>query len=732
MGSRCSCIMNRNQNKLPPPRLIGIELHKDENLKNHHTDKFKILENLVVRRGQDFKVTLMFDIPFDCENYLFELVFKTGSFPNLSNSTLVKLHEVHSSRDWKSRDWSVWSDSVDVVQQQSTISKQITLNITPGADAIVAEWHMEIQIFRREPYHPDNISPIVTYPVPKIFILFNPWSRLDDVYMKDEMKINEYVLNDLGKVWRGVNTSFRGMIWNYGQFENGILEASLRVLDVSPRLMRSQRGDAVTVSRELTAMVNSNDGDNGIVTGNWSGDYEGGRAPTDWQGSVEILEEWRSTGIPVNYGQCWVFAAVLTTIMRAIGIPCRTITNFESAHDTDATITHDIHVDLEGNRLEDESHDSIWNFHVWNEAWMARPDLPTGYSGWQVLDATPQERSATSGVFQTGPASVTAVRKGEVGLPYDTAFVFAEVNADKVTWLSRSIDEPLEVLNIEPNTIGQFISTKKPGQVLGGNADRRDVTHRYKAREMSLEERMTIMRAVDAAQSPARNIYHKSGHRDIKGSITIAKTPWIGDEFKIKVQIVSSSPERRTVDAIVKLESMLYTGAIHKLIKNQRITMGIEPLETREFEVTVRPREYVDKLIDQASMVTSALLIVQETRQVFPIERPFRFKLPDIDLETSDVLWVNQPNKVKVKFSNPLNMALTNGKIMIEGPGFNRHAIHHIENIKPRAAIEEYIDIIPTKNGALTMIASFCSTELRDVIGSKFINAEDSSRRVWN
>ena len=32
-------------------------------------------------------------------------------------------------------------------------------------------------------------------------------------------------------------------------------------------------------------------------------------------------------------------------------------------------------------------------FHVWNDAWMERKDLPAGFGGWQVLDATPQESS---------------------------------------------------------------------------------------------------------------------------------------------------------------------------------------------------------------------------------------------------------------------------------------------------------------------------------------------------
>lgn len=33
------------------------------------------------------------------------------------------------------------------------------------------------------------------------------------------------------------------------------------------------------------------------------------------------------------------------------------------------------------------------NFHVWNDCWMARHDLPKGYGGWQAIDATPQETS---------------------------------------------------------------------------------------------------------------------------------------------------------------------------------------------------------------------------------------------------------------------------------------------------------------------------------------------------
>jgi len=43
---------------------------------------------------------------------------------------------------------------------------------------------------------------------------------------------------------------------------------------------------------------------------------------------------------------------------------------------------------------------------------MRRSDLPTGYDGWQAVDATPQEISL--GLFQTGPAPLTAIKKGKM------------------------------------------------------------------------------------------------------------------------------------------------------------------------------------------------------------------------------------------------------------------------------------------------------------------------------
>jgi transglutaminase 1 len=88
---------------------------------------------------------------------------------------------------------------------------------------------------------------------------------------------------------------------------------------------------------------------------------------------------------------------MLFAVCRALGIPCRSVTNYVSAHDTNASLTVDKYFDRDGEEIEGgpegDCFDSCWNFHVWNEVWMTRPDLPPGYGGWQIIDATPQEAS---------------------------------------------------------------------------------------------------------------------------------------------------------------------------------------------------------------------------------------------------------------------------------------------------------------------------------------------------
>jgi hypothetical protein len=72
---------------------------------------------------------------------------------------------------------------------------------------------------------------------------------------------------------------------------------------------------------------------------------------------------------PVQYCQCFVYAAITTSIGRALGVPSRLVTTFQSAHDTgnDRAIEKFYQINGEAWDPVDDAplHDSVWSFHVW-------------------------------------------------------------------------------------------------------------------------------------------------------------------------------------------------------------------------------------------------------------------------------------------------------------------------------------------------------------------------------
>ena len=77
------------------------------------------------------------------------------------------------------------------------------------------------------------------------------------------------------------------------------------------------------------------------------------------------------------------------------------------------------------------------------------------------------------GVYCCGPVPVRAIKEGELTFKYDAPFVFAEVNADVLTFMRKKDGSTSKVSS--STMVGQKISTKSVG-----NDDREDITHLYK------------------------------------------------------------------------------------------------------------------------------------------------------------------------------------------------------------------------------------------------------------
>ena len=193
----------------------------------------------------------------------------------------------------------------------------------------------------------------------KVFILFNPWSSEDPVYLSENDLRQEYVLNSRGRLYIG---NLCGNAWNLDLYNPIIFRAVHLICQQLPKLKFEQRADPVLFLKELSSFI-VGDGDNGVLQGRWDGNFSDGKHPSFWVGSGSILQMfYESKGKPVKYGQCWVFSGVLLTVMRVLGFPSRSVTNFSSARDSNRNRTIEKYFNSAGAELNyvTKKSESIW------------------------------------------------------------------------------------------------------------------------------------------------------------------------------------------------------------------------------------------------------------------------------------------------------------------------------------------------------------------------------------
>ncbi|KAK3851990.1 hypothetical protein Pcinc_041401 [Petrolisthes cinctipes] len=692
-----------------------------DNAKNHNTIKFDLVHDTseprpILRRGLTFYLAVRFERDIDVTKDRIILNFKFGPKPSVQKGTMAVVI-VENTKFTRTKD--EWDCRID----PGTRGKDLVLQVYTPATATVGIWHLDVRT--------GNQQTGVMNPVPFIdetdcYILFNPWCKDDAVYLDDEAKRNEYILNDKGKVFVGAYPRTRGRPWAFGQFDDVVLPVAMYILQTS-RVADPERGNPVKVVRGISAGVNSSDED-GILDGRWDGEYSDGVAPYKWTGSVRILEEYVKNGYqPVKYGQCWVFSALVTTVCRALGIPCRSVTNFVSAHDTNSSLTIDKFFDNDGNEMEGgpdgENWDSIWNFHVWNDVWMARNDLPPGYGGWQAIDSTPQEESDHK--MQCGPVSLVAVRRGDIGLNYDAPFVFAEVNADVMHWGEDPESHwGWSRMKMNKYHVGRAILTKNVARDDDvGDADQEDVVGEYKNAEGTAAERLSIHNAVRGSRRAQQYYeYKKDIKEDVAFDLIEIDKIHVGQPFQVKVVVTNNASEPRKVSAYLTARSIYYTGINVSLIKKAEGRFVLQPKQSQDVALTVQYSEYWKKMVEQCMMKIYAICRVEETGQTWTDEDDFQVDKPKLNIEVKGELRVKQQGEAKLSFKNPLDIPLTECHLSVDGAGLMRpRALNLDSEVPPKGHFSHTIKFLPRIHGERKIIATFNAKELFDVNGSKTV-----------
>ncbi|XP_032394439.1 coagulation factor XIII A chain [Etheostoma spectabile] len=663
--------------------VLKVNMGQQINEPQHRTG-FYDTPNLVVRRGQEFLVKVTFNRPL-AQSDDFQLEFLIGKGPTPTRGSLVVV-------TFNSRVGGPWSGRI-VGSQGVTVA----LGITPTPNAIVGRYRTYVAVVMGT-----GMLRTKRNAATDLYVLFNAWCKDDDVFLPNEAERNEYVLNDHGVMYQGSYDDVNFKDWVYGQFERGVLDACIYILDAANTPI-GDRGDIIKMVRMGAAMINSQD-DNGVCVGNWSDNFSMGRSPTSWTGSVEILLQYAQTGVPVSFAQCWVFAGVFNTFLRALGIPARTITNFNSAHDSNGNLKTDLIFLPDGSPDTVNTRDSIWNYHCWNEVFIRRYDLPPGLGGWQAVDATPQETS--DGYYRCGPASIISIKEGLIYHSYDARFVFSEVNSD-IIFSKRDRYGTLTPYRVERDYIGRAIYTKSLGSDSPVN-----ITQTYKYPIGSAEDHRTMARADeyglerDQSELPETTL-----------SVFInASQVNLGKDVIVQVDFLNQSNVPTTIQANLTGSVIFYTGIRASYLKNHNFTITVPANQRKSEMMKITAAEYVHLLGTQRCL--HFVVSGQAEDEAVAAIKVLMLQIPTLTVTLSGVPKVQQEMFAKVTFTNPFNFALQACSLSMEGAGVMREKTRFYRVIEPQTSISWKESFNPQRAGKRCLVAVMdCSNlcELRGV-----------------
>ncbi|XP_056462367.1 transglutaminase 5, like [Gadus chalcogrammus] len=669
-----------------------VKLWRHDNQKLHQTEGFVGAKALVVRRGNPFRISLKLnERPFNPKTDALVFKFSIGHL-------FVKRSVTFSKVSLCSR-WGACMDPEGPDLQCPSIL------ISTPATAPVGTYSIQMFVF--------TPSSRKSYRLGNFTLLCNPWCSKDAVFLSFEDQREEYIQNDSGLLYMGTPLSVAARPWSFDQFEPDILEACLSLLQVSPQHLTNpvkdykSRADPIYISRVVSAMINSED-DRGVLTGKWSGDFTQGVDPSTWTGSGDILTQWAKSGFsPVMYGQCWVFAAVMCTVMRVLGIPCRVVTNYNSAHDTNGNLVIEEFYNELGKKLP-HSKDSIWNFHVWVECWMTRKDLGSDLNGWQVLDPTPQERSA--GVFCCGPAPVRALRDRRIELPYDIPFVYAEVMASVHTVVLR--EGQVVCSSRDTKRVGSLICTKAVGHPRPEN-----ITGDYK-HVKSPNSTLRSRRRHNSDDTVSSN----STSQGVSVTLTLEKAPVAGVPITFRVTITNKETVAKEIIEHLNAQAKQYNHSPSDTFWEAESVVKLAPLEVRVVRHQISPVHYEDVVGDDLINLAVVLEDPYNQQRVLACEE-FNIENPQLDVEIMKEGAVNRGTQqtAVVSFTNPFSVPVS-GVLTIRAAGLKLgEREFRILNLPPGGRVQQSLSFVPKKAGTRMIQARLDLTNRAVVRGYQMV-----------
>ena len=275
-------------------------------------------------------------------------------------------------------------------------------------------------------------------------------------------------------------------------------------------LNHEERNIRNVIRHIMYCMSYDNIGDKALIVGKWGSGYtQDGKAPTHWKNSKHMFTERKRTCKALRYGQCWCFSECMTTILRFLGLACRTVCGKNTLIDEnldggidfinelkkgdDTSMWNLINRDQINNSLDNlvngvqekseswdaksvyQAGDSYWNIHYWNEVYIQLTDEESSKlqgkispylfkrGSWEIIDSTPILPSISDDRFNgykiAGPCKLNLFKskyssddndilKRNIDGNFDFERLFSSINSPYRLWSIESFVKDDNIIDI--------------------------------------------------------------------------------------------------------------------------------------------------------------------------------------------------------------------------------------------------------------------------------------------
>lgn len=283
---------------------------------------------------------------------------------------------------------------------------------------------------------------------------------------------------------------------------------------------------------------------------------------------------------------------------------------------------------------------TLWNFHVWNEAWMKRTDR-VGYNGWQAYDGT----------SCAGPAPVKAIKDNANG-DYDVNFMKAHV-------------------------VGSATYTQKVGGIekvditdtYGGP---RKVAHMLKrpvlsepAAPATFMARLKKFFADDIASVFVRTAF--AGADDIVIDLGEPITAEAGQDLVWTITFINTTSNSISAEVNSDLNAFFYNGVDLGRIASRNFTINLGPNATATHTVSFAEADYAESL--PVTNLFQLFVSLETENETWTGAGKGSVSYPAVSVELAPNRTINIDEEISVtwSFTNPLSKRITNNGVEVNG-----------------------------------------------------------------